>query len=45
MLAQVSLNDLIMWFLFAAIVRFLVSGATSLSVPFRVLFCPLSPSS
>ena len=37
-LVQVSLNDLIMLFLFAPIVRFLVSGATSLSVPFRVLF-------
>jgi arsenite transporter len=39
-LAQVSLHDLIMLFLFALTVRFLVSGATSLSVPFRVLFCP-----
>jgi arsenite transporter len=37
-LVQVSLNDLIMLFLFAPIVRFLVSGAASLSVPFRVLF-------
>ena len=37
-LVQVSLNDLIMLFLFAPIVRFLVSGASSLSVPFRVLF-------
>lgn len=37
-LIQVSLNDLIMLFLFAPIVRFLVSGASSLSVPFRVLF-------
>ena len=36
-LVQVSLNDLIMLFLFAPIVRFLVSGASSLSVPFRVL--------
>jgi|SRR5690242_3572928 len=36
-LVQVSLNDLIMLFLFAPIVRFLVSGAASLSVPFRVL--------
>lgn len=35
---QVSLNDLIMLFLFALIVRFLVSGASSLSVPFLVLF-------
>jgi len=37
-LVQVSLNDLIMLFLFAPIVRFLVSGASSLSVPFLVLF-------
>ncbi|HTZ33069.1 MAG TPA: ACR3 family arsenite efflux transporter [Methylomirabilota bacterium] len=37
-LVQVSLNDLIMLVLFAPIVRFLVSGTTSLSVPFRVLF-------
>jgi ACR3 family arsenite efflux pump ArsB len=37
-LVQVSLNDFIMLFLFAPIVRFLVSGAASLSVPFRVLF-------
>jgi ACR3 family arsenite transporter len=37
-LVQVSLNDLIMLFLFAPIVRFLVSGASSLSVPFQVLF-------
>jgi ACR3 family arsenite transporter len=36
-LVQVSLNDLIMLFLFAPIVRFLVSGASSLSVPFMVL--------
>jgi ACR3 family arsenite transporter len=36
-LVQVSLNDLIMLFLFAPIVRFLVSGASSLSVPFLVL--------
>jgi ACR3 family arsenite transporter len=36
-LIQVSLNDLIMLFLFAPIVRFLVSGASSLSVPFMVL--------
>jgi ACR3 family arsenite transporter len=34
---QVSVNDLIMLFLFAPIVRFLVSGASSLSVPFIVL--------
>jgi arsenite transporter len=36
-LVQVSLNDLIMLFLFAPIVRFLVAGASSLQVPFRVL--------
>ena len=36
-LVQVSLNDLIMLFLFAPIVGFLVSGASSLSVPFEVL--------
>jgi ACR3 family arsenite transporter len=36
-LVQVSLNDLIMLVLFAPIVRFLVSGASSLSVPFLVL--------
>jgi arsenite transporter len=36
-LVQVSLNDLIMLFLFAPIVRFLVSGASSLSVSFMVL--------
>lgn len=36
-LIQVSLNDLIMLFLFAPIVRFLVSGASSLQVPFMVL--------
>jgi arsenite transporter len=36
-LVQVSLNDLIMLFLFAPIVRFLVSGASSLQVPFHVL--------
>jgi ACR3 family arsenite transporter len=36
-LVQVSVNDLIMLFLFAPIVRFLVSGASSLEVPFRVL--------
>ncbi len=36
-LVQVSLNDLIMLFLFAPIVRFLVSGASSLRVPFMVL--------
>jgi arsenite transporter len=37
-LVQVSVNDLIMLVLFAPIVRFLVSGASSLSVPFLV--CP-----
>ena len=36
-LVQVSLNDLIMLLLFAPIVRFLVSGASSLHVPFQVL--------
>jgi ACR3 family arsenite transporter len=36
-LVQGSLNDLIMLVLFAPIVRFLVSGAPSLSVPFMVL--------
>ena len=36
-LVQVSVNDLIMLFLFAPIVRFLVSGASSLQVPFNVL--------
>ena len=36
-LVQVSVNDLIMLVLFAPIVRFLVSGTSSLDVPFRVL--------
>ena len=36
-LVQVSVNDLIMLALFAPIVRFLVSGASSLHVPFEVL--------
>ncbi|HSB17395.1 MAG TPA: ACR3 family arsenite efflux transporter [Bryobacteraceae bacterium] len=36
-LVQVSVNDLIMLVLFAPIVRFLVAGASSLSVPFLVL--------
>ena len=36
-LVQVALNDLIMLFLFAPIVRLLVSGATSLEIPFRTL--------
>jgi ACR3 family arsenite transporter len=36
-LVQVSVNDLIMLLLFPPIVRFLVSGASSLEVPFQVL--------
>ena len=36
-LVQVSVNDLLMLALFAPIVRFLVSGASSLHVPFAVL--------
>lgn len=36
-LVQVSVNDLLMLLLFAPIVRFLVSGASSLQVPFQVL--------
>ncbi len=36
-LVQVSLNDLIMLVLFAPIVGLLVAGASSLTVPFRVL--------
>lgn len=36
-LVQVSVNDLIMLFLFAPIVGLLVAGASSLSVPFQVL--------
>jgi len=36
-LVQVSINDLVMLFLFAPIVRFLVNGASSLRVPFQVL--------
>jgi len=36
-LVQVSLNDLIMLVLFAPIVGFLVTGASTLEVPFRVL--------
>ncbi len=36
-LVQVSLNDLIMLVLFAPIVRLLVSGVSSLDVPFKVL--------
>jgi ACR3 family arsenite transporter len=37
-LVQVSLNDLIMLVLFAPIVQLLVSGASSLTVPFAVLW-------
>ena len=37
-LVQVSVNDLIMLVLFAPIVRYLVSGASTLEVPFHVLF-------
>ena len=37
-LVQVSVNDLLMLLLFAPIVRFLVSGASSLAVPFAALF-------
>lgn len=36
-LVQVSVNDLVMLFLFVPIVQFLVSGASSLTVPFEVL--------
>ena len=36
-LVQVSVNDLLMLVLFAPIVRYLVSGASSLEVPFAVL--------
>lgn len=36
-LVQVSVNDLIMLVLFAPIVKFLISGASNLSVPFTVL--------
>jgi ACR3 family arsenite transporter len=36
-LVQVSVNDLIMLVLFVPIVQFLVAGASSLTVPFRVL--------
>jgi ACR3 family arsenite transporter len=35
---QVSVNDLIMLVLFAPIVEFLIAGASSLTVPFSVLF-------
>lgn len=37
-LVQVSVNDLLMLFFFAPIVKFLVAGASSLTVPFGVLF-------
>ncbi len=37
-LVQVSVNDLIMLFAFAPIVKFLVSGTSDLSVPYNVLF-------
>src|SRR3970040_2971726 len=36
-LVQVSLNDLVMLVLFAPIVGFLVTGARTLTVPFRLL--------
>lgn len=36
-LGQVSVNDLIILFAFAPVVRFLVSGASRLEVPFQVL--------
>jgi arsenite transporter len=36
-LVQVSVNDLIMLFLFVPVVQFLVTGASSLTVPFQVL--------
>src|SRR3954463_5759720 len=37
-LVQVSINDLIMLVLFAPLVALLVAGASSLAVPFQVLF-------
>lgn len=37
-LVQVALNDLIMLVAFAPVVKFLVSGASNLTVPFSVLF-------
>ncbi len=37
-LVQVAVNDLLMLVLFAPIVKFLVAGASSLTVPFGVLF-------
>jgi arsenite transporter len=37
-LVQVSVNDLLMLVLFAPIVKFLVAGASNLTVPFSVLF-------
>jgi ACR3 family arsenite transporter len=42
-LVQVSLNDLIILFLFAPIVRFLVNGASALHVPFQVLLVGIFP--
>jgi len=41
-LVQVSLNDLIMLVAFAPIVKFLVSGAAGLEVPFRVLLASVA---
>lgn len=40
-LVQVSVNDLIMLVAFAPIVKLLVSGATDLQVPFKVLLYPV----
>ncbi len=40
-LVEVSVNDLVMLVLFAPIVRFLVSGASGLEIPFQVLFMSL----
>ena len=44
-LVQVSVNDLLMLILFAPIVRYLVSGASSLEVPFRSCCTRCSSSS
>jgi ACR3 family arsenite transporter len=41
-LMQVSVNDLLMLVLFAPIVRFLVSGASSLEIPFDVLLAAVA---
>ena len=38
-LVQVSVNDLIMLVAFVPVVQFLVTGASSLTVPFEVLLC------